>query len=135
MAEKRNVEYTRKQCAKNDSDLPNKKTETQEIIHMDTLLYTVRTGNHERCHVTRGPRIVQGYRTLGFEFLATWPTRKTKQTAGEETGSYNADWMSRDADRIQRRAVVLVVLHIRTVQLFSYITITCSVTFRAETQV
>jgi len=34
---------------------------------------------------------------------------------GEERGSYNADWMSRDADRIQRGAVVLVVLHIRTV--------------------
>jgi len=67
-----------------------------------------------RCHVTRGPRIVQAYRTLGFKFLATWPTRKTKQTMGEETGSYNADWMSRVADRIQRRAVVLVVLHIRT---------------------
>ena len=42
MAEKRNVEYTRKQCAKNYSDLRNKKMETQEIIHMDTL-YTVRT--------------------------------------------------------------------------------------------
>lgn len=89
--------------------------ETQEITHMDTLLYTVRTGNHERCHVTRGPRIVQAYKTLGFKFLATWFTRKTKQMMGEETGSYNADWISRVADRIQRRAVVLMVLHIRTV--------------------
>jgi len=82
---------------------------------MDTLFYTVRTANHERCHVTRGPRIAQAYRTLGFKFLATWPTRKTKQMMGEETDSYNADWMSRVADRIQRRAVVLVVLHIGTV--------------------
>jgi len=71
MAEKRNVEYTRKQCAKNYSDLRNKKMETQEIIHLDTLFYTVRRGNHECCHVTREPRIVQAYRTLGFKFLAT----------------------------------------------------------------
>jgi len=110
----KNVGYSRKQCAKNDSDLRNKKMEMQEITHMDTRLYTVRTGNHVRCHVTRGPRIVQAYRTLGFAFLATWPTRKTKQTMGEETDSYTADWMSRVADRIQRRAVVLVVLHMRT---------------------
>jgi hypothetical protein len=103
---------------KNYSDLRNKKLETQEITHMDTRLYTVRTGNHESCHVTRGPRTVQAYRTLGFKFLATWPTRKTKQAMGEETGSYNADWMRRVADRIQRRAVVLVVLHIRTMELF-----------------
>jgi hypothetical protein len=88
--------------------------ETQEITHMDTLLYTVRTGAHERCHVTRGPRLVQAYKTLGVKFLATWPTRKTKHDGGGK-GSYNADWMSRVADRIQRRAVVLVVLHIRTV--------------------
>lgn len=66
IAEKRNVEYTRKQCAKNYSDIRNKKTETQAITHTDTLLYTVRTGNHARCHVTRGPRIVQAYITLGF---------------------------------------------------------------------
>jgi hypothetical protein len=89
--------------------------ETQEITHLDTLLYTVRTGDHARCHVTRGPRIVQAYRTLAFKFLAAWPTRKTKQMIGEVTGSDNADWMSRVADRIERRAVVLVVLHIRTV--------------------
>ena len=39
----KNVEYTRKQCAKNDSDIRNKEMETQEITHMDTRLYTVRT--------------------------------------------------------------------------------------------
>jgi hypothetical protein len=54
MAKKRNVKYTRKQCAKNYSDLRNKKMETKEITHMGTLLYTVRAGKHERCHVNKG---------------------------------------------------------------------------------
>jgi hypothetical protein len=77
MAEKWNVKYTRKQCAENYSDLRNKKTETQELTHMDTLLYTVRTGNHERCHVTRGSRIVQAYRNSGgLNFLQRGPLER-----------------------------------------------------------
>lgn len=44
MAEKRNVEYTRKQCAKNYSDLRNKKMETQEITHMVIWIHYILLG-------------------------------------------------------------------------------------------